>query len=98
VPLGQARLVRRGDDVSVIAFGAQVREAVTAAERLAAENIHCDVRDLRTLKPLDIDAILESVRRTGKVLIVHAANRLAGLEPRWQRLSPTRRSSGSMPR
>lgn len=79
VPIGQARFVRRGDAVSIITYGAQLREALTAAERLAAENIECDVLDLRTLKPLDVDAILDTVRRTGKVLIVHAANGLAGV-------------------
>lgn len=72
-------LVRRGDDVSLVTYGAQLREAIAAAERLAAEQIECDVLDLRTLKPLDVDAILESARRTGKVLVVHAANRLAGV-------------------
>ena len=49
------------------------------AERLAAEQIECDVLDLRTLKPLDIDAILSSVRRTSRALIVHSANQLAGV-------------------
>jgi 2-oxoisovalerate dehydrogenase E1 component beta subunit len=56
-----------------------VREALAAAERLAAEGVECDVLDLRTLKPLDESAILDSAGKTGKVLIVHSANRLAGL-------------------
>lgn len=79
VPLGQANLARRGEAVSVITYGAQVREALAAAGRLADEGIECDVLDLRTLKPLDVDAILATARKTGKVLIVHAANRLAGV-------------------
>ena len=79
VPLGQANLARRGDALSVITYGGQVREAVVAADRLAAEGIACDVLDLRTLKPLDTEAILATVRRTGKALIVHAANQLAGV-------------------
>ena len=56
-----------------------MHQALAAAERLAAEGVQCDVLDLRTLKPLDEEAILESARKTGKVLVVHSANRLAGL-------------------
>jgi len=79
VPIGRANLARTGDALSLIAYGAQVREALVAAERLAAERIECDVLDLRTLKPLDVDAILTTARKTGKVLVVHAANRLVGI-------------------
>jgi 2-oxoisovalerate dehydrogenase E1 component beta subunit len=79
VPIGRANLVRRGAGVSLITYGAQVREALAAAERLAGDGIECDVLDLRTLKPLDVDAILSTARNTGKVLVVHAANRLAGV-------------------
>jgi 2-oxoisovalerate dehydrogenase E1 component beta subunit len=79
VPIGTANLARSGDDVSIITYGAQVHQALAAAERLAEEGTQCDVLDLRTLKPLDEEAILVSARKTGKILIVHAANRLAGL-------------------
>src|SRR5919108_1219128 len=79
VPIGEAHLARAGDALSIITYGTQVREALGAAERLAAEKIECEVLDLRTLKPLDTDAILSSVRRTSKVLIVHSANQLAGV-------------------
>jgi 2-oxoisovalerate dehydrogenase E1 component beta subunit len=79
VPIGRANLIRSGDDLSIITYGAQVHQALAAAERLADEGIHCDVLDLRSLKPLDEDAILTSARKTGKVLIVHSANRLAGI-------------------
>jgi 2-oxoisovalerate dehydrogenase E1 component beta subunit len=79
VPIGRANLARRGETLSVITYGAQLREALSAATRLADEHIECDVLDLRTLKPLDVDAILATVRKTGKVLIVHAANRVAGV-------------------
>lgn len=78
-PLGKARLARSGDDCSIITYGAQLVEAMTAAERLAANGISVEVLDLRTLKPLDTEAILESARKTGKVLIVHSANQLAGI-------------------
>jgi len=79
VPIGKAHLARSGDDLSIITYGAQLHQALAAAERLASEGIECDVLDLRTLKPLDEDAILTSARKTGKILIVHSANRLAGL-------------------
>jgi 2-oxoisovalerate dehydrogenase E1 component beta subunit len=79
VPLGVANLVHEGDNVSIITYGTQVREALSAAERLAGEGVACDVLDLRTLKPLDERAILATARKTGKVLIVHSANRLAGV-------------------
>jgi len=79
VPLGEANLVREGDELSIIAYGTQVREALAAAERLATDGIAADVLDLRSLKPLDVDAILATVRKTGKALIVHSANQLAGV-------------------
>jgi 2-oxoisovalerate dehydrogenase E1 component beta subunit len=79
VPIGRAHLARRGDRLSLITYGAQVREALAAAERLAADGIECDVLDLRTLKPFDGDAILATARKTGKVLVIHAANQLVGL-------------------
>jgi 2-oxoisovalerate dehydrogenase E1 component beta subunit len=79
VPIGQANLARSGDELSIITYGAQVREALAAAERLAEEGIQAEVLDLRTLKPLDTEAILSSARKTGKVLIVHSANRLLGV-------------------
>jgi pyruvate/2-oxoglutarate/acetoin dehydrogenase E1 component len=79
VPIGVANVVRTGADLSIITYGAQVHQALAAAERLATDGVECDVLDLRTLKPLDEAAILESACKTGKVLIVHSANRLAGL-------------------
>ncbi len=74
VPIGQARVARTGEDISIIAYGTQVREALAAAQRLAEEGVDAEVLDLRTLKPLDREAILATVRKTGKVLIVHSAN------------------------
>ncbi len=79
VPLGKANLARSGSDLSVITYGAQVREALDAAERLAEEGIDVEVLDLRTLKPLDTEAVLTTARSTGKVLVVHSANQLAGI-------------------
>ncbi|RME80391.1 MAG: alpha-ketoacid dehydrogenase subunit beta [Caldilineae bacterium] len=79
VPLGRANVARAGDELSIITYGTQLQESLKAAERLAAEGIHAEVLDLRTLKPLDTEAILTTVRKTGKALIVHSANRMAGV-------------------
>jgi 2-oxoisovalerate dehydrogenase E1 component beta subunit len=79
VPIGVANLARTGADLSIITYGAMLREALQAAARLAADGIEADVLDLRTLKPLDTAAVLATARKTGKVLVVHAANRLAGV-------------------
>lgn len=79
VPIGKANLARPGKDLSLIAYGAQVQEALAAADTLAAEGIDAEVLDLRTLKPLDTEAILETARKTGKVLIVHSATGNTGL-------------------
>jgi pyruvate/2-oxoglutarate/acetoin dehydrogenase E1 component len=79
VPLGKADLARSGEDLSIITYGAQRREALLAAERLAEEGISTEVLDLRTLKPLDTEAILATVRKTGKVFIVHSATQIAGV-------------------
>jgi len=79
VPIGKAHLARTGADISIITYSTMLRESLTAAERLAAEGIAADVLDLRTLKPLDVDAILATARKTGKILIVHAANGNTGL-------------------
>ncbi len=79
VPIGDARIARRGSDVTVVTYGSQLHEALAAAERLAVDGIDTEVVDLRTLKPLDVDTVLDSVARTGRVLVVHSANRNAGV-------------------
>jgi 2-oxoisovalerate dehydrogenase E1 component beta subunit len=79
VPIGKAHLARQGGDLSIITYGAQVHEALSAAERLAGEDVDVEVLDLRTLKPLDVEAILATARKTGKVLIVHSANGNTGV-------------------
>jgi pyruvate dehydrogenase E1 component beta subunit len=71
VPLGKARLIREGRDCTVVATALQVHKALEAAERLAAEGIEVEIIDPRTLDPLDEDAILESVKKTGHAVIVH---------------------------
>lgn len=78
-PIGQAHVARTGADLSIITYGAMLHQALAAADRLATEGIAAEVLDLRTLKPLDSEAILATARKTGKVLVVHAANKLAGV-------------------
>lgn len=79
VPIGRAAVARAGDDLSIITYGAMVQEALGAAEALAAEGSSIEVVDLRTLKPLDEEAILATGHKTGKVLIVHEAHLTCGV-------------------
>ncbi len=72
-PIGKARVARPGTDVTVISWGAMVHTCLKAADELAKENVSCEVLDLRTLTPLDLDAILASVEKTGRALIAHEA-------------------------
>jgi pyruvate/2-oxoglutarate/acetoin dehydrogenase E1 component len=77
VPLGRARIAREGSDVTLVAYGAMVPVAERAAEALESE-ASCEILDLRTLKPLDEDALLASVRKTGRVVVVQEAPRTLG--------------------
>lgn len=79
IPIGQAALRREGEELSIITYGAMVHEALAAADDLARSGHSVEVLDLRTLKPLDEAAILTTARKTGKVLIVHEANRTCGV-------------------
>jgi pyruvate/2-oxoglutarate/acetoin dehydrogenase E1 component len=79
VPLGKARVARRGRDLSIITYGAMVWTALEAAEALAGEGIDIEVLDLRTLAPLDRDAVCETVRKTSKVLLLHEDTQTGGL-------------------
>ena len=78
IPLGSAEVKREGRDLTIVATSIMVRRSLEAAEQLAEEGIEVEVVDPRTLKPLDIDTIAESVIKTGKVLIVHEAARTGG--------------------
>ncbi len=75
VPLGKAALIREGQDLTVLAYGTMVHVALAAVEELGVD---ADVIDLRTLMPLDIEAIENSVKKTGRCLIVHEATRTSG--------------------
>jgi pyruvate dehydrogenase E1 component beta subunit len=78
VPLGKAAVVREGRQITVVAWGAMLHEAMEAANQAAERGIDCEVLDLRTLWPLDIDTVLESVKKTGRVVVVHEAARTCG--------------------
>jgi len=79
VPIGQALLRREGKDVSIVTYGPTLHLCLEAAERLAQENCSVDVLDLRTVKPLDFDAVLTTVKKTGKLVIVHEDRTFCGL-------------------
>jgi 2-oxoisovalerate dehydrogenase E1 component len=74
LPIGKARVSRAGKDLSVITYGLMVHQALKAAAHLAQENIDVEVLDLRTIKPLDEEAVLATVEKTGKVLLLTEAN------------------------
>jgi 2-oxoisovalerate dehydrogenase E1 component beta subunit len=78
VPLGRARIARAGDGCTLLAYGAMVPVAVEAAGKALEKGWSAEVVDLRTLTPLDTEAVLTSVRKTGRVVIVHEAPRTCG--------------------
>jgi len=78
VALGTSRVVREGEDVTIIAYGAMLRRALQAAESLAEDGIEAEVIDVMTISPLDDAPFTESVRRTGRAVIVHEAQRSFG--------------------
>lgn len=78
VPLGQARVVREGRHLTLVATSIEVLRAQQAAQTLAGEGIEIEIIDPRTLRPLDVETIAESVKKTGKLLIVHEAVKTGG--------------------
>ncbi|MEZ4288002.1 MAG: alpha-ketoacid dehydrogenase subunit beta [Polyangiales bacterium] len=78
VPIGSAHVVRPGNDVTCIAWGAMLMEALAAADEVAEQGVDTEVIDLRTLWPLDIDTIVKSVQKTGRVVVVHEAPKTCG--------------------
>ncbi|HEY1237831.1 MAG TPA: alpha-ketoacid dehydrogenase subunit beta [Solirubrobacterales bacterium] len=73
VPIGSARVARRGSDVTIVALSRMVGESLAAAERLAADGIEAEVIDPRTLVPFPLDAVVDSVRRTNRLVVAHEA-------------------------
>ncbi len=78
IPLSSAKVVRDGEHVTLIAWGAMLYEALAAAEEAAQKGVDTEVIDLRTLWPLDTETLLSSVKRTGRVVVVHEAPRSCG--------------------
>ncbi len=78
VEIGKAAIAREGKHVTVIAWGAMLYEAISAADQAREQGIECEVIDLRTLWPVDIDTLVESVKKTGRVVIVHEAPKTCG--------------------
>lgn len=79
LPLDACFHLRAGEDITLVTWGAMTLETLRAAERLAAEGIHCDVIDVASLAPIDFETILDSVARTGRLVIVHEAARNCGV-------------------
>jgi 2-oxoisovalerate dehydrogenase E1 component len=79
IPIGKADVKRKGQDVSVITYGVLVNEALSAADELAKEGIEVEIVDLRTLKPVDTSTVLESVQKTGRVLVAYEGCKTGGV-------------------
>ena len=79
VPIGVANVIRPGSSVTVVTYGRMVQESAKAADELAGEGVDCEIIDLRTVQPLDIDAVTTSARKTGNIVVVHEAVRFGGL-------------------
>ncbi len=79
IPIGKARIVQEGKDVTVIAWGAMMREVLSAAEQLKGDKIEAEVIDLRTISPMDVEAIIKSIQKTGRGVVVHEAPRTCGV-------------------
>ncbi|KRM96932.1 pyruvate dehydrogenase E1 component beta subunit [Liquorilactobacillus aquaticus DSM 21051] len=79
VPLDKAQVALEGTDISIISYGAMVRESLKAAQKLAKQGIKAEVVDLRTVSPIDEETILASVKKTGRVVIVQEAQKQAGV-------------------
>ena len=79
IPIGSADIKFQGNDITIVSYGLMVHYCLEAAQTLSSEGISCEVIDLRTLKPLDTNTIIESVKRTSKVLVVHEDNKIGGI-------------------
>jgi len=79
IPFGKAVRLRKGSDVTLVSFGRPVHFCVEAADRLSEEGVSCDVLDMRTIRPLDIDSVIASVKKTNKVVVVDQSWPFAGI-------------------
>jgi 2-oxoisovalerate dehydrogenase E1 component beta subunit len=79
VPIGKAKVVLEGEQLTIVTWGAMLYEALDAANKASHEGLRCEVIDLRTLWPLDIETVIASVKKTGRVVVVHEAPKSCGL-------------------
>lgn len=79
LPLGRCFTLREGADITLVSWGAMITETLAAADVLAEQGIHCEVIDVASISPLDLDTILASVRKTGRLVIIHEAPRTGGV-------------------
>lgn len=79
IEIGKAAISREGNDLTIVSFGAMIRPSLEAAEQLGQQGISAEVVDLRTVNPLDLEAVLASVKKTGRLVVVHEAPRTCGL-------------------
>jgi len=79
IPLGKATVRREGNDVTLIGYGAMIRDLDKAAEQLKGKRLSCEIIDVRTLFPLDVETIIASVKKTGRAVVVHEAPRTCGV-------------------
>jgi len=79
LPIGKCFTLKAGDDITIVSWGASIHETLQAAQQLSAEGIACEVIDLATIKPLDIDTIIASVEKTGRCVIVHEGAKTGGV-------------------
>ncbi len=78
IKIGKAKIVQEGKDITVVAYGAMLRTAQQAVAAAKKEGISCELIDLRTIKPMDTDTIIDSVKKTGRIVVVHEAHRSFG--------------------
>lgn len=79
LPLGRCFTLREGADITLVSWGAMITETLAAADALAKQGIYCEVIDVASISPLDLDTILASVRKTGRLVIIHEAPRTGGV-------------------
>ena len=79
IPLGKARVIREGTDITVVGYGAQLHVLADACEKASQEQgVSCELIDLRTLAPWDKDTVIESVKKTGRLIVSHEAPKICG--------------------
>ncbi|HZK02224.1 MAG TPA: alpha-ketoacid dehydrogenase subunit beta [Anaerovoracaceae bacterium] len=79
IPFGKANIVRKGDDITIVATSALVMKSIEAAEKLEKEGVSVEVIDLRTIVPLDMETVIESVQKTGKLIVADEAHERCGI-------------------